>query len=1674
MFAFTSSTRWLRPILIGAGIALLLAILFARPAAADTPIGGSIGADTVLTPAGNPYVVVNGVRVFGGVTLTLQPGVELRFQNDTDLSIEGTLIAQGTAAYPVTFTAAITPPSPGAWRQVVFQSGAKGRLSNCLVQYAGQWGYPAIGILSSDVVIGNCRVRDNANDGVAIINQPGLRPTLQNLTITGNANYAIWQAPDASARYEHLTLSGNGVNAIGASGNTTVDATWDTSQAGASLRIDTYFRVAYGTVLTLAPGTEVGFDPYGQFEVTGGLIAEGTPGQPITFTSALSVPHAGDWQQIYAWDIARLRLSHCLIAYAGVYNYAAVELRGNDAILRDCRIRDSKQTGLLINGALHPTVEGITITGSGGYAIWQSPDASVLYRRLALTDNAHNAIGTSGNTNADATWDLALAGAPLEIEGFARVWGGTTLTLTPGTEVRLAADALFEVTGGLIADGAAGMPITFTSALTNPSPGAWEQIFVWAGSRLRMSNCLVRYAGVGGAAALELRGSDAILRDCQIRDSAQTGVYINGAIRPTLERITITQSGGYAVWQSPQASPTYRHLALTGNRVNAIGTNGNADADATWDVSEASTVILVDGYSGVWAGRTLTIAAGSEIRFIENGQFEARGLVLAEGASARPITFTSALTQPQPGAWQGIEVFPTGRLTLTHASIDYGGSPGGRAIGAGTDAQVSIRDSRIRRGGGEAVHASNARVVISGSALYSNSFGVVNDTPALAVDARHNFWGAPSGPYHPTLNPDGLGDGVSNGVLFDPWIEGTPDSMSDLAVVAVSGPASGQPGQTVPITFSVTNNGLPTTAGAWTDSVYLSNDMRYDLSDRLIGRVSHAGALAAGQGYSASLSAPLPVGATGEAWILVVADSRRAMADCNRENNVRPSDAAVQFSAPELTPGITTTGMLGEGDEWVYRVTAAGGSDLRVTASFAADGQGELYGRFLAVPSPSLYDAVPVNLDAQVQEITLQSPPAGAHYVLLRGREGGGPAQPFALTAQWLGFELGSATPDHGGQNGRATLTLIGAGFSPSATAALRRGAATRGAVENMWRDANTLFATFDLSGLSLGAWDLQVSDGANSAALPDAFTVEASDPGRVEARISSIAAVRPNREIPVTVDYANPGNTDVIAPYMVISAANAILRWADREGYSGDAIQALGINPDGPAGILPPGASGRLSFVAWPKTVGLGQTSDFELLLVGNPNTPLDWSAAKASLKPPQTDPAAWEVIWARFVAGVTTGGSTIGAYQEALARNATTLSQFGEASADADRLMQFELAKAGNFGAIEERYALGAFGRGWPDLTAITAVTQTNGSVLIRYGALPRVFERQPDGGYRATTGDLGALSVVSGVFELREGDGTRERFRADGRLDYTEDANGYRITVAYSGTRVSGYADTRGDSAAYIWNAHGRISQMTDAAGRVTTFGYDSDGDHLVSISSPRGSYAFSYVTGQGAAREHAVASVTYPDGLVMRMTYDADGRLAVEGVAQSPVGAMAEAITYTWASANEMSTLNAAGARSSWTALDHGGLAQVIDPLGARARIRFDANGNPIEATGPDNARTRLAWDARGNPAGITDPLGRALGLSVEDAWNELTALRDPRGALTTLEQDGRGNLTAIGRADGSRTEFTLDTRGLVTATTNRRGRTTRYDYDSLGALIRRVSPDGSQVTYAWDARRNLTR
>lgn len=46
-------------------------------------------------------------------------------------------------------------------------------------------------------------------------------------------------------------------------------------------------------------------------------------------------------------------------------------------------------------------------------------------------------------------------------------------------------------------------------------------------------------------------------------------------------------------------------------------------------------------------------------------------------------------------------------------------------------------------------------------------------------DARENWWGDSTGPFHANLNPDGQGTEVGNGVEFIPWLTSPPDSVPD-------------------------------------------------------------------------------------------------------------------------------------------------------------------------------------------------------------------------------------------------------------------------------------------------------------------------------------------------------------------------------------------------------------------------------------------------------------------------------------------------------------------------------------------------------------------------------------------------------------------------------------------------------------------------------------------------------------------------------------------------------------------------------------------------------------------------------------------------------------------------------------------------------------------------------
>jgi hypothetical protein len=306
---------------------------------------------------------------------------------------------------------------------------------------------------------------------------------------------------------------------------------------------------------------------------------------------------------------------------------------------------------------------------------------------------------------------------------------------------------------------------------------------------------------------------------------------------PTLKNVAVLTSTGQAIYQGAvDMQPTYQNLTLSGNGEDALVVAGGGVAhDLTLDGSPAALngrPIHLLGYIDLYNSATLTVTPGTEVRFAPgNDYLDVRNgsTLSAQGTAAQPITFTSALTNPQPGDWYGLYQYPGGRLSLNHCTIDYGGNTGNQALTLNSlDAEV--QNCVIRNTNGTGIYVTNAALTLSGNQIYGNTAGVVNTTPAIIVDARNNWWGDASGPYHPTKNPGGLGNRVSDGVLFLPWLH-TPNSDIPILLTPPNGTLTTTQAITLawqagaggtPLGYSVQVDGSIITTTATTSATLLS------------------------------------------------------------------------------------------------------------------------------------------------------------------------------------------------------------------------------------------------------------------------------------------------------------------------------------------------------------------------------------------------------------------------------------------------------------------------------------------------------------------------------------------------------------------------------------------------------------------------------------------------------------------------------------------------------------------------------------------------------------------------------------------------------------------------------------------------------------------------------------
>ena len=269
-----------------------------------------------------------------------------------------------------------------------------------------------------------------------------------------------------------------------------------------------------------------------------------------------------------------------------------------------------------------------------------------------------------------------------------------------------------------------------------------------------------------------------------------------------LENLTITNHPGVAIYWKGSSSISAKNIIASNNTAgNELKVPGGAiTTGQEWDLGDADIPVHLTDSITVESGGVLSIAPGTSLVFDATKQLYVKsgGALYALGTADEPITFTAS---PGASAWYGLKNY-LGTMILRHCEVSYADK--GLTLGATSlepPTNSIVQNCKI--------HHNNKGFSVYAPTSFSTSivYNEIYDNSVLAIEnvgfgpdpinAYNNYWGDPSGPYHATLNPDGLGNPVGNNVNFDPFLEAPPEDQTLVGDVWVStaGPATISPGE---------------------------------------------------------------------------------------------------------------------------------------------------------------------------------------------------------------------------------------------------------------------------------------------------------------------------------------------------------------------------------------------------------------------------------------------------------------------------------------------------------------------------------------------------------------------------------------------------------------------------------------------------------------------------------------------------------------------------------------------------------------------------------------------------------------------------------------------------------------------------------------------------------------
>lgn len=455
--------------------------------------------------------------------------------------------------------------------------------------------------------------------------------------------------------------------------------------------------------------------------------------------------------------------------------------------------------------------------------------------------------------------------------------------------------------------------------------------------------------------------------------------------------------------------------------------------------------------------------------------------------------------------------------------------------------------------------------------------------------------------------------------------------------------------------WRLSNNGSLEAIGYKCDTVYLSDDDEWDITDYQFGdpqcsRVTiqpYEGDMRNEESFSLTSNTPF----LAQRNYTGIVRTRSNIRDLNLENNIGYADTLLRVSAPTLDLGTLTIITLTPGEELVYRIENIPRESTLIATLTVTNDDAPYHDLLLRHGNPPTgyeHDANSQYALSSNQKAVVRSTKSGTYYLSIENSGTGEEGYEVEVLVKIAVFEILSISPIRAAPLGNVTILISGTLFGNNLQASLLNDTdpdITYTALALYWFNSEDVYATFNASALSTGTYSVHLVDTITNAMtrLNNSFQIAEGIPGQLSVVVRPPRPLRPDTVGTLELYVRNSGNTDILTPLLTLqSQGNALFQIVgERSSGSASQISFFPITSNGPGGILPPGVGVQLFLDVTPRDSFTGRER-LQVFYVEDEAEPHTYLDQRDTLKPSSIPDEVWDIIWSNFQDSVGSSWAT------------------------------------------------------------------------------------------------------------------------------------------------------------------------------------------------------------------------------------------------------------------------------------------------------------------------------------------------------------------------------------------------------------------------------------------------